>query len=226
MEAMDVKLRTLFSDVWSSNGFESRLANGTPNTPRGLAVVASAERSNVTEQRPDAVPASWRGKRPPSTPDRRTAAGREDSGLAAQLAKLKEVNKILVQENALLRAELANRDHGLVFDVQQPASLEALNIISYGAAASSSSLDPGNGPGPAPSTYTPSYSAQVLPCAHPAHGGPSSHPAPPAPPIGPLIIGLDFDCIGDMFDEAALFPFGHYGPYATGPHASGSGLDT
>ncbi|EJD47059.1 hypothetical protein AURDEDRAFT_163667 [Auricularia subglabra TFB-10046 SS5] len=164
--------------------------------------------------------------RPPSTPDRRTAAGREDSGLAAQLAKLKEENAILVQENALLRTELANRDHGLVLDVQQPAGLEAFNISSYGAPAASSILLPGNSPGPAPSTYAPPYGAQGPPIAHSVQAGPPLHPAPPAPPIGPLILGPDFDCIGDIFDEVALFPFGHYGPCATGPRASGSSFDT
>ncbi|EJD35104.1 hypothetical protein AURDEDRAFT_175828 [Auricularia subglabra TFB-10046 SS5] len=164
--------------------------------------------------------------RPPTTPDRRTAAGREDSGLAAQISSLKDDNNILAQENALLRAELANRDHGLVFAVSQPASLEAFNDSSYGAPAASSILLPGNSPEPAPSTFAPPYSAQSAPFAHSVQGGTSSHPAPPAPPIGPLILGPDFDCIGDMFDEAALFPFGHYGPYATGAGASRSSLDT
>ncbi|EJD44490.1 hypothetical protein AURDEDRAFT_166586 [Auricularia subglabra TFB-10046 SS5] len=151
--------------------------------------------------------------RAPSAPDRRTAAGRKDPGLA----KLKEENNLLAQENALLRAELAsrNRDHGLLSGVQQAASLEAFNTSYYGASAASSILVPGTSPGLAPSTYAPPYNAQGYPLAYSIHGGPSSHAAPPAP----LITGPDFDCIGDMFDEAELFPFG---PYAAG----GSSLDT
>ncbi|EJD34977.1 hypothetical protein AURDEDRAFT_175972 [Auricularia subglabra TFB-10046 SS5] len=134
--------------------------------------------------------------KPPATPDRRTAAGREDPGLLARVAKLDEENKILAQENALLRAELAKRDHAFGCDPQQATGLEAFDTSPYGVAAPPSILVPCDGRGAALATYAPPYDAPVLPFPYAAQAGPYLHPAPAAPPTGPLILGPELDYIG------------------------------
>ncbi|EJD39666.1 hypothetical protein AURDEDRAFT_171299 [Auricularia subglabra TFB-10046 SS5] len=159
---------------------------------------------------------------PSAKPDRRTTAGRSGTGITARVAELKVENDFLARQNALLRAEIANGGDASDFLYQTPAKLEGPPQPPDGPVVAPSSLVPMTALGSAPSIYGHQHVAQSFAIPYAATGGHPSQPSPAFPLVGAHATGPDFDCIGDMSTEDALFPFGCNDPFSYGAWASSS----